>query len=181
MKVRARGMATRCRSLAVACCKVAVDACFLSSRIDCTGRDCSSSTTSVDHRGPPSISRRVGYPQTEQMSRKRSRKVRETRSSYSRKRPERGQKCRQRLELGIQGLKNWGRNWSRKVRETRSSSSQKRSEPAAHPCRGPGGQAGRVRRACDDAPLSVLVRHCFDISVIAFVMDWSALWGRLIV
>ena len=35
-----------------------------------------------------------------------------------------------------------GRNWSRKVRETRSSSSQKRSEPAAHPCRGPGGQGG---------------------------------------
>jgi len=34
------------------------------------------------------------------------------------------------------------RNWSRKVRETRSSSSPKRSEPAAHPCRGPGGQAG---------------------------------------
>jgi len=33
------------------------------------------------------------------------------------------------------------RTWSRKVRETRSSSSQKRSEPAAHPCRGPGGQA----------------------------------------
>jgi hypothetical protein len=34
------------------------------------------------------------------------------------------------------------RTWSRKVRQTRSSSSQKRSEPAAHPCRGPGGQAG---------------------------------------
>src|SRR5208282_119640 len=48
----------------------------------------------------------------------------------------------QRFELGIQGLKNWGRNWSRKVRETRSSSSRKRPEPAAHPCRGPGGQAG---------------------------------------
>src|SRR5271157_1289 len=47
-----------------------------------------------------------------------------------------------RAELGIHGLRRWGRNWSRKVRETRSSSSQKRSEPAAHPCRGPGGQAG---------------------------------------
>src|SRR5208282_2312440 len=35
-----------------------------------------------------------------------------------------------------------GRNLSRKVRETRSSSRQKRSQPAAHPCRGPGGQAG---------------------------------------
>jgi len=31
-------------------------------------------------------------------------------------------------ELGIHGLKSWGRNWYRKVRETRSSSSQKRSE-----------------------------------------------------
>ncbi len=67
-----------------------------------TDRDCSLSTTSVNHRGPPSMSRRVGYPWTEQMSRK----------------------------------------LSRKVRETRSSSSQKRSEPAAHPCRGPGGQGG---------------------------------------
>ena len=34
------------------------------------------------------------------------------------------------------------RKKSRKVRETRRSSSQKRSEPAAHPCRGPGGQGG---------------------------------------
>jgi hypothetical protein len=51
-------------------------------------------------------------------------------------------KCWQRVELGIHGLKAGGRNWSRKVQETRSSSSQKRSEPAAHPCRGPGGQAG---------------------------------------
>ena len=42
-----------------------------------------------------------------------------------------------RIELGIRGLKSWGRNWSRKVRETRSSSSQKRSEPAA--MRGQGG------------------------------------------
>src|SRR5271157_1637929 len=42
------------------------------------------------------------------MDRKMSRKVRETRSSYSRKRPERGQKCRQRLELSIHGLKSWG-------------------------------------------------------------------------
>ena len=53
-----------------------------------TGRDCSSSTTSVNHRGPPSMSRRVGYQRTEQMSRKKSRKVRETRSSISQKRSE---------------------------------------------------------------------------------------------
>ena len=31
-------------------------------------------------------------------------------------------------ELGVDGLRSWGRNWSRKVRETRSSSSQKRPE-----------------------------------------------------
>ena len=81
-------------------------------------------------------------------------------------------------ELGLHGLRSWGRNWSRKVRETRSSHSQKRSEPTV--MRGqagdehggspwfPGGVepdgvsclAGRVRRACDDAPLSVPVRLC---------------------
>src|SRR5208337_2526283 len=72
-----------------------------------TGRDCSSSTTSVNHRSPPSMSRRVRYQRTEQMGRKKSRKVRETRSLYSRKRPERRQKCRQRLELGIHGLNRW--------------------------------------------------------------------------
>jgi len=56
--------------------------------------------------------------------------------------PSEDSKCWQCVELGIHGLRSWGRNLSRKVRETRSSSSQKRSEPAAHPCRGPGGQAG---------------------------------------
>ena len=59
--------------------------------------------------------------------------------------PSEDRKCWERLELGIQDLKSWGRNWSRKVRETRSTSSQKRSEPAAHPCRGPGGHAGAKR------------------------------------
>src|SRR5208337_4252503 len=38
--------------------------------------------------------------------------------------PSEGTKCWQRVELGIHGLRSWGRNWSRKVRETRSSSSQ---------------------------------------------------------
>ena len=33
-------------------------------------------------------------------------------------------------------------NRAEKCRETRSSIGRKRSEPAAHPCRGPGGQAG---------------------------------------
>src|SRR5271157_4030126 len=55
------------------------------------------------------------------MSRKLSRNVWETRSSSSQKRSERGQKCWQRLELGIHGLRSWGRRLSRKVRETRSS------------------------------------------------------------
>ena len=40
-----------------------------------TDRDCSSSTTSVNYRGPPSMSRRVGYPWPEQMSRKMLRNV----------------------------------------------------------------------------------------------------------
>ena len=40
-----------------------------------TGRDCSSSTTSLNHRGPPSMSRRVGYPWPEQMDRKMLRNV----------------------------------------------------------------------------------------------------------
>ena len=40
-----------------------------------TGRDCSSSTTSLNHRGPPSMSRRVGYPWPEQMARKILRNV----------------------------------------------------------------------------------------------------------
>ncbi len=40
-----------------------------------TDRDCSSSTTSVSHRGPPSMTRRVGYPWPEQMSRKMYRNV----------------------------------------------------------------------------------------------------------
>ena len=71
---------------------------------------------------------RTGYPWAEQMSRKLSRKVRERRSSNSRKCPERDSKCWQRIKLGILGLRSWGRNWSRKVRETWSSSSRKRSE-----------------------------------------------------
>ena len=45
--------------------------------------------------------------------------------------PSEDRKCWQRVELGIHGLKSWGRNWSRKVRETRNSRGQKRSEPAA--------------------------------------------------
>jgi len=40
----------------------------------------------------------------------------------------RGPPSMPRAELGIHGLRSWGRNWSRKVRETRSSSSQKRPE-----------------------------------------------------
>ena len=46
------------------------------------------------------------------------------------------------LAIAMEYVLDWGRKKSRKVRKTRSSSSQKRSEPAAHPCRGPGGEAG---------------------------------------
>ena len=42
--------------------------------------------------------------------------------------PSEDRKCWQRIELGIHGLRSWGRKKSRKVRETRSSSSPKRSE-----------------------------------------------------
>src|SRR5208337_2013846 len=34
--------------------------------------------------------------------------------------PSEDRKCWQLVELGIHGLRSWGRNWSRKVRETRS-------------------------------------------------------------
>ena len=56
-----------------------------------TGTDCSSSTTSVNHRGPPSMSRRVGYPWPEQMARKMLRNVEKTRSSQQ---PETVRACR---------------------------------------------------------------------------------------
>ena len=130
LKLGGRGL-----RVVLACCKVAVDVCFLSSRIYCAGSGTgpltrpSSSTDGlsvpdrwrltwrprsaegrlfVDHYlggllgSAVEAARRAEYPWTEQMSRK----------------------------------------LSRKVRETRSSSSRKRSEPVAHPCRGPGGQAG---------------------------------------
>jgi hypothetical protein len=45
-------------------------------------------------------------------------------------------------EFGYPWTEQMSRKMSRNVWETRSSHSQKRSEPAAHPCRGPGGQAG---------------------------------------
>ena len=60
------------------------------------------------------------------MAEKRGRKVRKVR--------ERDRKCWQRIELGIHGLKSWGRKKSRKVRETRSSSSQIRFRAADGKC-----------------------------------------------
>src|SRR5208282_1913797 len=63
-------------------------------------------------------------------------------SSRSRKRPERGQEGLAGRRVVYPCTEHMIRKLSRKVRETRSSSSQKRSEPVAHPCRGPGGQAG---------------------------------------
>ena len=78
--------------------------------------------------------RGVEYPWSEQMARKMLRNVEKTRSSNRQNAPSEDRKCWQRIELGIHGLKSWGRNWSRK--------------------------AGRVHRACDDAALSISVRLC---------------------
>src|SRR5271165_5431322 len=106
-----------------------------------------------------------------------SRKVRETPSSSSQKRSERGQEVLAARPVGYPWSEQMSRKLSRKVRETPSSSSQKRSEPAAMRGQGgsehggvpwfssregssPAGWRSRVRRACDDAPLSVPVRLC---------------------
>src|SRR5208337_4541697 len=75
--------------------------------------------------------RRTGYPWPEQMDRKMSRNVEKRGVHAARNGPSEDTKCWQRVELGIHGLKSWGRNWSRKVRETRSSSSQQRPERSA--------------------------------------------------
>jgi len=80
------------------------------------------------------VARRAGYPWPEQMARKMLRNVEKRGVHAARNGPSEDSKCWQRLELGIHGLKSWGRNWSRK--------------------------AGRVRRACDDAPLSISVPLC---------------------
>src|SRR5271166_3254400 len=80
------------------------------------------------------VARRAGYPWPEQMARKMLRFVEKRGVHAARNGPSEDRKCWQRVELGIHGLKSWGRNWSRK--------------------------AGRVRRACDDAPLSISVRLC---------------------
>src|SRR5208337_3818158 len=39
-------------------------------------------------------------------------------ASAARNAPSEDRKCWQRVELGLHGLRSWGRNWSRKVRET---------------------------------------------------------------
>src|SRR5271165_7175707 len=82
----------------------------------------------------PTVGASPGHPWTEQMSRKMLRYVEKRGVHAARNGPSEDRKCWQRVELGIHGLKSWGRNWSRK--------------------------AGRVRRACDDAPLSISVRLC---------------------
>ena len=57
-----------------------------------TGRECSLSNSSVNRRGPPLVPRaELGIHGLKSWGRKKSRKVRETRSSHSQKRPERGQ------------------------------------------------------------------------------------------
>src|SRR5271157_1011347 len=99
-----------------------------------TGRDCSSSTTSVNHRGPPSMSRRDGYPWPEQMARKMLRNVEKRGVHTAGNGPSEDGKCWQRVELGIHGPRSWGRNWSRIVRETRNSGGLQSHEGGRPPC-----------------------------------------------
>jgi len=54
--------------------------------------------------------------------------VRETRSSSSQKRSERGQEVLAARWVGYPWPESWGRNWSRKVRETGSSRCRQRSK-----------------------------------------------------
>jgi hypothetical protein len=72
--------------------------------------------------------RRAGYPWPELMGRKKSRKVRETRSSNSRHGPSERRKGWQRIELGIYGPGSKGRNWSRKSPRNAESKQTKRPE-----------------------------------------------------
>ena len=132
--------------------------------------------------GPSSFPLRSGFVQIQ---------VRETRSSSSLKRSERGQEVLAARPVGYPWPEQIARKMYRNVEKTRSSSSQKRSEPAAlrgqaadehggspwfqggvEPGRAPAGEgrkpvAGRVRRACDDAPLSVPVRLCDALYLLA--------------
>src|SRR5271157_857941 len=62
------------------------------------------------------------------MARKMLRNVEKRGVQAARNGPSEDRKCWQCIELGIHGLKSWGRNWSRKVRETRSSSSHQCSK-----------------------------------------------------
>ena len=57
-----------------------------------TGRDCSSSTTSVNHRGPPSMSE-GGHPWPEQMARKMLRNVEKRGVHTARNGPNEDGKC----------------------------------------------------------------------------------------
>src|SRR5271166_609079 len=95
------------------------------------------------------VARRAGYPWPEQMARKMLRFVEKRGVHAARNGPSEDRKCWQRVELGIHGLKSWGRNWSRK--------------------------AGRVRRACEDAPLSISVRLCDASYLLSSVREaWLA-------
>src|SRR5208337_2671870 len=80
--------------------------------------------------------RRAGYPWTEQMSRKMSRKVRETRSSRSRKRPERGQE----VLAGRRVVYPWTEQMSRKM----SRNVEKRGVHAARLPLEPGGTGTKL-------------------------------------
>jgi hypothetical protein len=93
----------------------------------------------VEHdRGEPPGStalaaRRARYPRPEQMARKMLRNVEIRGVHAARNGPSEDRKSWQHIELGIHGLRSWGRNWSRKVRETRSSSDVQGHEGGRRP------------------------------------------------
>jgi len=97
----------------VACCKVAIDGHSLSYRICCGGSGrvswpaCPLRPTVSQS---PTVGASPGYPWPENWGRNWSRKVRETRSSSSPKRSERGQEVLQRVERGIHRLNRWAVN-----------------------------------------------------------------------
>ncbi len=112
------------------------------------------------YRGEPSgaavaAARRAGSPWSEQMDRKMLRFVEKTRNSHREKRPQRGQKCCQRLDLRFHYLNKCAVNCLDKseprgvptdktppARTEVLSARGEESKPVAHPCRGLGGQAG---------------------------------------
>src|SRR5271157_5331653 len=81
--------------------------------------------------------RRAWYPWTEQMSRKLSRKVRETRSSRSRKRPERGQEVLAGRRVVYPWTEQMSRKMSRNVEKRGVQAARNGPSPSPTPAGGP--------------------------------------------